>query len=1046
MRKRQILAIALASTAGLAASVTWLYRTSIVTSYVDDALAVRDVRASYQIEQIGLGTQRLRNLVIGDPANPDLTIESLEVSVALGITGPRIAAVSAEGVRLRGRWQDGRLSFGEVDRLIPKDDGTPFSLPDMVLTLRRAGARIDTPWGRIGVGASGHGRLSDGFSGRIALQSSRLVSGQCAFDRVQGALQLRIANGSPKLVGPLGASEMSCSGGKLRLSDLRLGVDADASPTFEQFGLRSRVRTALMVAAPVTITALNGSLNLTGQSTGELRAKWDLRGLRPNSGWSLADDIIVTGSGVRNLDGSANADGSLRIGGVRITNSLANDVSDLRRSGGATPLAPLLERLGTAILAAGAGASTSAQYRLSANPGEPALVAIGNLRLDSRSGAFIHIAGENILTMRSDGQRQLTIDGSFGGGGLPRGQLALRSNRSDFATIRGELRLQPYGDQLANLSLTPIRFSASPQTGVRFSTAARLSGPLGDGRIDGLTLALNGMVNPAGNTSLSGACQTIGWDRIVTGSLTLNSGRLPVCGQSGQVLVSFGSNGLGGAARIGAIALSGRAGDSPLEIKADSAAVDFRAMELQLERVNLALGASDSITRLLIGRLQGGATTTGYAGTMRDASGIIANVPFLFNDIGGNWQWQGNELTLAAALGISDAAQDARFQPLHSNDTRISYRSGAVQVHGSLLEPVTRTRVADVTIGHDISAGRGQAEFTVAGIDFQRGRVQPVTLSRLSLGVIAVATGTVQGSGRVDWSPSGVTSGGQFSTSALDFAATFGPVRGLSGTITFSDLIGLQTAPGQQVRLASVNPGIEVVDGVVHYQLLADRRVFIEEGRWPLAGGQLLLRPTTLDFGIERSRHLTFDVTGIDAGLFLARYEFDNINASGVFDGSVPTIFDQEGGRIEGGLLTSRQGGTLAYVGELSNRDLGFFANMAFGALKSIKYDRLTISMNGRIDGEMLTSVNFSGLAQGRGVEDNFLTRAIRRLPVIFQINITAPFRNLLTSARGLYDPTILIEQNLPALIRLEREMAQEAARRAEAERAPVQPVDSDDD
>ena len=121
-------------------------------------------------------------------------------------------------------------------------------------------------------------------------------------------------------------------------------------------------------------------------------------------------------------------------------------------------------------------------------------------------------------------------------------------------------------------------------------------------------------------------------------------------------------------------------------------------------------------------------------------------------------------------------------------------------------------------------------------------------------------------------------------------------------------------------------------------------------------------------------------------------------------------------------------------------------ANIAYGALKSLRYDNLVLRLNGDIDGEMLTEIDFSGLAQGEGADTNFFTRAIARLPFVFRIRINAPFQQLLSSARGLYDPTTLIEQNLPALLREEREAeAAEAAARERAAQPPVQASESED-
>jgi len=69
-----------------------------------------------------------------------------------------------------------------------------------------------------------------------------------------------------------------------------------------------------------------------------------------------------------------------------------------------------------------------------------------------------------------------------------------------------------------------------------------------------------------------------------------------------------------------------------------------------------------------------------------------------------------------------------------------------------------------------------------------------------------------------------------------------------------------------------------------------------------------------------------------------------------------------------------------------------------------------------------------------------FLTNQVAKLPLVFNVKIKAPFRQLLTSAKGFYDPSLLIEQNLPALMRAQEE-AEAAAKGAPP---PVQPPESE--
>jgi hypothetical protein len=232
-------------------------------------------------------------------------------------------------------------------------------------------------------------------------------------------------------------------------------------------------------------------------------------------------------------------------------------------------------------------------------------------------------------------------------------------------------------------------------------------------------------------------------------------------------------------------------------------------------------------------------------------------------------------------------------------------------------------------------------------------------------------------------------------------------VRGARGTVRFSDLIGLTTAPGQTLQVASVNPGIEVTDGEFTFQLRGARLLAVEGGSWPFMGGRLILRRVDLNFGVEEERRYIFDIQGLDAAAFIARFELPNIAATGIFDGTVPIVFDASGnGRVQDGLLTSRPpGGNVSYVGDLTYKDLSPIANFAFDALRSLDYNRMTIGMNGALTGEIVTNVNIDGVRQGEGARRNFVTRALANLPIQFRINIRAPFYQLITSFKSLRDP-----------------------------------------
>jgi hypothetical protein len=340
---------------------------------------------------------------------------------------------------------------------------------------------------------------------------------------------------------------------------------------------------------------------------------------------------------------------------------------------------------------------------------------------------------------------------------------------------------------------------------------------------------------------------------------------------------------------------------------------------------------------------------------------------------------------------------------------------------GALHEPETGAEIAAVDLHHDLGTGRGEAVLETELVRFDH-NLQPSDLTHLVLGIVADVNGLASGTGTIRWGPEGVTSDGVYQMTDIDLAAPFGPVTGLNGEVRFTDLLGMNTAPGQVATIRSINPGVIAEDGVVRYQLLSANRVAVEGARWPFAGGELILEPTTLDFAVDQERRLSFRVVGVDAFQFLEARDFENIIATGIFDGTLPMVFDNDGGRIENGQLVSRGTGTFSYTGEISDVNLGVFGSLAFNALELIRYTRLEINFDGAIDGEMVTNVEFTGVSpnlarEGQGFIVGGLTRELAETPIRFNITMHAPFNQMLYSFRLLDDPGFLVNRAIQGRI-----------------------------
>jgi hypothetical protein len=469
--------------------------------------------------------------------------------------------------------------------------------------------------------------------------------------------------------------------------------------------------------------------------------------------------------------------------------------------------------------------------------------------------------------------------------------------------------------------------------------------------------------------------------------------------------------------RVGALInrpnLTGRLGNTPMRLSAANA----RILDKNFDVAGLALRLGKSETPIVFdaSRLRGTFSGSGISGTFAGGDATIGNVPLRMSDGDGRWRLYNGDLTVNAGMTVSDRAPEARFYPLRGDDVTLTIKDDFVRASGALKHPASGTLVSNVAIEHRLSTGAGHATLDVPGLTFGPG-LQPDELTRLTEGVIALVNGTIRGQGRINWDSSGsVTSTGDFSTANLDLAAPFGPVTGMSGTIHFDDLLGLTTPPGQTLTMKSINPGILVENGAIRYQLLPDQLVKIERGEWPFMGGTLILQETVLNFARPTAKRLTFQVVGLDAKTFVDSLGFADLQATGVFDGVLPMIFDENGGRIVGGRRDSRPpGGSRADNGAVTKANLGMMGHIAFNALRDLRFRSMIVRLDGDLAGEFATRLTIDGVALGQTGTQKIIRSLLKRIPLKMNVTIRGPFRALIATAKAFRDPRTIISDVLP--------------------------------
>src|SRR4051794_32462125 len=117
-----------------AIGVVWIERRPIATHYLKGEFERRGVTASYRLDPVGSPPQGAHALVMGAPSRPALVAKHAIIQMRLKGDGSfEVYRVFARGVRLRGRLIHGKVSWGQIARLLPPPTNQPFELPNFVL-------------------------------------------------------------------------------------------------------------------------------------------------------------------------------------------------------------------------------------------------------------------------------------------------------------------------------------------------------------------------------------------------------------------------------------------------------------------------------------------------------------------------------------------------------------------------------------------------------------------------------------------------------------------------------------------------------------------------------------------------------------------------------------------------------------------------------------------------------------------------------------------------------------------------------------------------
>lgn len=984
--------------------LAWWQREQLADDLIADTFRQNGVRASYEIESISPRRQVLGNIVIGDPERPDLTVERIEISLTPRLGMPDVTQLRLVRPRIYGTYREGQLSFGDLDAFIFTGGDEPFEFPTLDLIIEEGGGLVETDFGRVGLSLSGAGHLRGGFAGELAALSPTLTIGNCEAQRASLYGAIRIDAERPIFEGPARFDKLACEDAGIVIGKSALEMELQADRNLADFEGAGALALGSVDTALASLSGAQGETAFTWRD-GDLTARYDLSADAVRTDYAELASLALDGR-IRTANDFARTDieGEASGEGIRVAADMLGQLRGAEESATGTLLAPLLAKLRTNLARESSASRFTASYS-ARQIGERTVLVVPEANWRAANGSTLLALSRARLTSGEGGLPLFGGNFMTGGNSLP--QITGRMEQDGGGALSLQMRMAEYAAGDSRLAVPSLQLSQGRGGAITLAGRATASGPLPGGFVREVLVPLDGTVAPDGSLAMWSGCRDLRFERLELANLALARQSLTLCPAAGRPILRYGPGGLRFAAGAPSLNLRGSLADTPLALRSGPVGIGYPGA-LNARNLDIALGPQGSATRFTISNLRADLSADAIGGDFAGADIRLDAVPLDILDAAGDWRYTDGALVLEQGrFRLEDREAADRFEPLTARNATLRLADNRITANALLREPETDIAVSQVDIAHDLTTSTGHADLTVNGITFGE-KLQPLDLSRLALGVVANVKGTVTGTGRIDWDPQAITSTGRFSSDSLDLAAAFGPVKGASGTVVFSDLLGLTTAPNQRIKVASINPGIEVFDGEVGFQLRGGEVIGVTGGAWPFMGGTLELKPLDINIGAKETRTYLIVIEGLQASQFVERMELGNIAASGTYDGTIPIVFDADGnGMLENGTLTSRApGGHVSYVGQLTYEDMSFFADYAFQALRDLRYDQAEIILNGPLTGELVTQVRFEGIGQGETAKTNFITRRIGELPLELRVNIRAPFYKLISSVRALYDPS----------------------------------------
>lgn len=493
--------------------------------------------------------------------------------------------------------------------------------------------------------------------------------------------------------------------------------------------------------------------------------------------------------------------------------------------------------------------------------------------------------------------------------------------------------------------------------------------------------------------------------KIAGGSADLGAVRLPFTLQSGSGVFGLDSAVIDWTAgKTFALTARARSIDLPLELGERTLTIKGAA-----PRIDIETGKGPATIVAQLGE-------TKFGGTMMPAN--VSAGAFTFDGVSAAAGVRG--AVAGTGVRITDTRADPLYNPIAGEFTGTLNEDNRLELAGPLKLQARGTPLADATLDLDLISLDGTARVTTKPLNFKPGGLQPDMISARLTGLFTDARGGVSSIADFVIRDGKVDGTADFKVSDFGFQTTrLGRVSGVNGTVYFDDLMGLTTAPAQELRIDSVNPGLPLANGRVVFDLRDAGILHLNTVTFPFGGGELAIAP--FDWALEgglQAQSVDVNADAIQLAQLVEILKLPDTKATGTVSGTFPIEFSDNRVLIKDAVLRAdAPGGRLSYTGGAVDAAAGQDANasLAFDALRDLKFSVLEVGINGDLAGDLRADL----LLAGENIQPLKLNKSVTvpaGQPFEFAIGFDLPIGRLIDNNLGLISQQDVIDATIKLL------------------------------